>query len=58
MDENDFEEVLATALKDFAKFGDLPISVKTVKEAGFGNEPGLLVTVGDSEFHVQLTQTI
>lgn len=58
MTEEEFEEVLGIALKEFAKFGDLPIEVKTVKEAELGEEAGLLVTVGDSEFHVQITQTV
>jgi len=58
MDEQDLEDILVMALKEFAEANDLSIKAVTVKDKGFGTEPGLIVTVGAVEFHVAITQTV
>jgi len=58
MNERDFEDIIATALADYAKNNDLPLKTSTIKEKGFGKEAGLIVTVGNVEFHLTITQTV
>lgn len=58
MDEREFEEILTAALTEYAKANDLPMVVVTVKEKGFGEDSGLIVSLGANEFHVNLTQTV
>jgi hypothetical protein len=45
MNEHDFEDIVMQALAEYAKSNDLPLKTKTVKEKGFGEEAGLIVTV-------------
>lgn len=58
MNEHDFEDIVMQALAEYAKSNDLPLKTKTVKEKGFGEEAGLIVTVGEAEFHLAITQTV
>lgn len=58
MEERDFEEILTFALREYAKVNDLPLEVATVKEKGFGEDAGLIVSLGDNEFHVDIHQTV
>jgi hypothetical protein len=58
MNEHDFENIVAEALSEYAKNNDLPLKAVTVKDKGFGKEAGLIVTVGDVEFHLAITQTV
>jgi hypothetical protein len=58
MEERDFEEILTFALREYAKVNDLPLEVATVKEKGFGEDVGLIVSLGANEFHVNITQTV
>jgi len=57
MNEFDLEELLKLALAAYAKDNDLPLKLQTVKEKGFGGEAGLLVSLGEDEFHLAITQT-
>lgn len=58
MDESDFEEIVKLALTMYARENDLPMQLVTVKDKGFGDEAGLLVTLGENEFHLAITQTV
>lgn len=58
MNEHDFEDIAMQALAEYAKNNDLPLQIATVKEKGFGVEAGLIVTVGEAEFHLAITQTV
>ena len=58
MNESDFEDIVLLALKEYAKSNDLPMGLATVREKGFGEEAGILVKVGDSEFHLAIHQTV
>lgn len=58
MNEKDFEDIVSQAIAEYAKTNDLPLKVETVKEKGFGEEAGLIVNVGGSEFHLAITQTV
>lgn len=58
MTETDFQEFLQAAIREYAEKNDLPITVETIQEKGYGDGPGIIVQIGEDEFSSNITQLV
>lgn len=58
MEERDFEELVSSAIAEFASSNEIPIDIKTLVEKGFSTDAGLIIKIGAYEFLVAISQTV